>query len=111
MFATYRKPSEDMARAKDDCLTLKECRHMTAIFTPLGSSEFAAGALGLWNRTAVGGETVSRSLVKCLKGGHDPGALIARDRTVGSRQSPQGLKMFPRCWVGAEEQEFLKSIC
>lgn len=37
----------------------KEYSHTTAIFTPLGSSEFAAGALGLWSRLAVGGEPAS----------------------------------------------------
>lgn len=59
MFATYRQPSEDTAGEKRIGSPYKEYSHTTAIFTPLGSSEFAAGALGLWSRLAVGGEPAS----------------------------------------------------
>lgn len=50
---------------------------MTTIFTPLGSTEFAAGALELQTRLAAGGERgswcVIWSFAKCLKGMHDQG--------------------------------------
>lgn len=59
LFDIYRPASEDTAMEIEDCLTLKEYSHSTAMFTPLGSSEFAAGALGLWGRLAVGEETFS----------------------------------------------------
>lgn len=47
LFAIYREPSEDTARERKDCLTLKEYSRSAAMFTPLGSSEFTAGVLWL----------------------------------------------------------------
>lgn len=93
VFASYRQPRGDMARGKEDFLTLKEYLHMTAIFTPLGSSlllgHWGCGPGLLWEERQAAG--VKWSLVKCLKGMNDPGALIARGRQQAPGNPPKML--------------------
>lgn len=60
---------------------------------------WGCGAGLLWEESQPAG--VKWSWVKCLKGTHDPGALIARDRTAGTRQSFPGPQDVPKVLGGS----------
>lgn len=104
MFATYRQPSEDTAGEKRIGSPYKEYSHKQQYLPPWAQVSLLLGHWGcgaglLWEESQPAG--VKWSWVKCLKGTHDPGALIARDRTAGTRQSFPGPQDVPKVLDGS----------